>query len=108
MNNANITRYLQMHATTRPDQVLLEANGTTLTSRQLEGAVARAAGGFSRLGIVPNDTVVLLIPLSIPLYVSMFALQRIGAIPVFLDSWARSHELAQVLMFALQDRKSVV
>jgi acyl-CoA synthetase (AMP-forming)/AMP-acid ligase II len=98
MKNANISHHLESHARLHPDRILLESTGRKLSCAQLQTAVAHAAGGFASHGIGPGDTVVLLLPLSVPMYVSMFALQRLGAIPVFLDSWARSHELGHVLM----------
>ncbi len=55
--------------------------------------IARTAGGYLEIGIQHGDRVILFVPMSLPLYTAMFALQRIGAIPVFLDSWARRSHL---------------
>jgi len=97
MRDANINRYLESHAAATPDRILLEAPEGAFTCAGLRGAVARTAGGLADLGIGKGDAVAILLPLSAPMYVMMFALQRLGAIPVFLDSWARSHELGYVL-----------
>lgn len=51
------------------------------------------AKGLQEIGIEKNDRVILFLPMSLEMYTAMFAVQRIGAIAVFLDSWARSHHL---------------
>ncbi|OUR96739.1 hypothetical protein A9Q84_10385 [Halobacteriovorax marinus] len=53
----------------------------------------KIAKGFTDLGIEKGDRVILFVPMSLYLYASMFALQKIGAIPTFLDSWARRDQL---------------
>ncbi len=55
--------------------------------------ICRTAGGYLEIGITHGDRVILFVPMSLYLYTAMFALQRIGAIPVFLDSWARRSHL---------------
>jgi acyl-CoA synthetase (AMP-forming)/AMP-acid ligase II/pimeloyl-ACP methyl ester carboxylesterase len=64
-----------------------------ITFKQLEDRIARLAQGLLDLGIKKGDRVIIFLPMSVDMYVSMFAVQRIGAIAVFLDSWARSHHL---------------
>jgi acyl-CoA synthetase (AMP-forming)/AMP-acid ligase II len=51
------------------------------------------AQGLLDLGLRAGDRVILFLPMSLDMYTAMFAVQRIGAIAVFLDSWARSHHL---------------
>lgn len=51
------------------------------------------ANGLRKIGIVEGDRVIIFLPMSLDMYVAMFAVQKIGAIAVFLDSWARSHHL---------------
>jgi olefin beta-lactone synthetase len=65
----------------------------SITVRQMHDLICRTASGFQDLGLRCGDRVILFVPMSLPLYVSMFALQMIGAIPVFLDSWARRSQL---------------
>jgi acyl-CoA synthetase (AMP-forming)/AMP-acid ligase II len=61
---------------------------------ELTERICRVAAGYLELGIRKGDRVILFIPISVELYTAMFAIQRIGAIPVFLDSWARQRHLA--------------
>ena len=65
-----------------------------ITVNQLYNLVNQTAQGFLNLGIKKGDCALIFLPMSLPLYVSMFALQKIGAVPVFLDSWARLDQLA--------------
>jgi acyl-CoA synthetase (AMP-forming)/AMP-acid ligase II len=55
--------------------------------------VRHTAAGLRELGLRRGDRAIVFVPMSIPLYVAMSGLQRIGAIPVFLDSWARRAQL---------------
>lgn len=50
---------------------------------------SRIATGYLKLGIKQGDRIILFVPMTVNLYLAMSALQRIGAIPVFLDSWTR-------------------
>lgn len=63
------------------------------TFMDLHRAVGIVAGGLKKLGIKKGDRVIVFIPMSFPMYTTMFALQKIGAIAVFLDSWARKDQL---------------
>lgn len=65
----------------------------SITSSELLNRAKRVSSGYRKIGIEKGDRVILFVPMSVELYVAMFALQRIGAIPVFLDSWARRDQL---------------
>lgn len=81
---------LQSAASLKPGDLLPH---DSVTVKQMHELVCRTASGFRELGLGLGDRVILFVPMSLPLYVSMFALQMIGAIPVFLDSWARRAHL---------------
>jgi olefin beta-lactone synthetase len=106
----NVYHFLQLHLESRPDlevfrwvtpQKTMEwvKNPATplehdsITVRGLAELVNRTAAGFEDLGLKKGDRAILFIPMSLPMYVAMFGLQKIGAIPVFLDSWARRDHL---------------
>ena len=55
--------------------------------------VDAVATGLAKLGITKGDRVIIFLPMSVLMYTAMFAVQRLGAISVFLDSWARSNHL---------------
>ncbi len=84
-----------------PDEVLAAWDGShdrpfayqQITYAQFARLIASAADGLRRLGIRKGDRVIIFLPMSPAMYGAMFAVQRIGAIAVFLDSWARRNHL---------------
>jgi acyl-coenzyme A synthetase/AMP-(fatty) acid ligase len=60
-----------------------------MTYGELGRRVEVVAGGLFRLGLRSGDRVLVFLPMSASMYVTMFAAQRLGAAAVFLDSWAR-------------------
>src|SRR5690606_2234682 len=102
----NVVTFLDKHLEERPEQVLLRwakpealkswsgnladsiAHDGINTLRFADG-IGRVAQGYLEMGIKKGDRAILFLPMSVQLYTAMFALQRIGAIAVFLDSWAR-------------------
>jgi acyl-CoA synthetase (AMP-forming)/AMP-acid ligase II len=60
---------------------------------ELDHLVAVLAQEFKNQGIKFGDRVILFLPMSLYMYASMFALQKMGAIPTFLDSWARRDQM---------------
>ena len=60
---------------------------------ELDHLVSVFSSAFAKEGIGSGDRVVLFLPMSFYMYASMFALQKMGAIPVFLDSWARRDQM---------------
>jgi olefin beta-lactone synthetase len=65
----------------------------SVTVKQLDEIVSRIASGMTAMEIEKGDRVIVFVPMSLYLYAAMFALQRVGAIAVFLDSWARRDQL---------------
>lgn len=62
----------------------------------LHNAKKRAAQ-LSSQNINPGDSVIVYIPMSIELYESLIALLWIGAIPVFIDSWADQSRISHCI-----------
>ena len=106
----NVYSFLDDHLVNRPDKQILrwvekdvlsewdnnietplKHEGVTVTG--LHQKVEAIAAGYIKLGLKKGDRVILFIPMSLDLYAAMFALQKIGAIPVFLDSWARRDQI---------------
>jgi acyl-CoA synthetase (AMP-forming)/AMP-acid ligase II len=107
----NVINYLEQHARQTPARVALRwvkpgsrarCDVTTpltpqeydeITYGDLLLRVRATARGLVDLGLTKNDRVIIFLPMGLEMYTAMFAVQRIGAIAVFLDSWARRHHL---------------
>ena len=106
----NVINFLEKHVVEHGDKIALKwTNSEALNNwtgdhnefikhdqinfRDLENKIAQFAQGLLKIGIEKGDRVIIFLPMSVDMYISMFAVQRIGAIAVFLDSWARSHHL---------------
>jgi len=106
----NVMALLERHLTARPDAVALrwvepEAlrarppglehgyDYEQITWRELDERIRYAAAGLWEIGLRPGDRALLFVPMSVDLYVAMFAVFRLGAVAVFLDSFARQHQL---------------
>lgn len=73
-----------------PSEALLHE---AVTARQLSDLVDRSAHGFLNLAIRSGDRVLVCLPMSLQLHVSVLSLQRIGAIPVVVDPISRKLSL---------------
>lgn len=67
----------------------------SITVKELDSLVDRIAAGMKQMGIQKGDRAIVFIPMSLQLYAAMFALQKLGAIAVFLDSWARRDQMGK-------------
>lgn len=65
----------------------------SVTVMELDWMVGILTSEFKNCGIEFGDRVILFLPMSLYMYASMFALQKMGAIPTFLDSWARRDQM---------------
>lgn len=94
--NANLMEILCTQAVQRGGQpALIEGRGArrrVLSFTDLDRETARMADALRRAGLVPGDTVLLLHPVSIALFVALLAVFRAGLVAVLLDpSAGRSH-----------------
>lgn len=66
---------------------------SSISVEDLDYLVGKIAAGLKAQGIEKGDRIIIFIPMSLYLYSAMFAVQKIGAIAVFLDSWARRDQM---------------
>jgi acyl-CoA synthetase (AMP-forming)/AMP-acid ligase II len=64
---------------------LISVDGGSLSSHALGERVRLLAGGLVDLGVRPGDRVVLLVPMSVELYISLLALFYVGATATLVD-----------------------
>lgn len=104
----NVVSFLEEHAEQQPDKAAFyflpkasaqsgKFNHSPITYGDFNDKAGGLAGGLSEIGIKKNDRVLIFIPISPELYTSIAALQRLGAIPVLLDSWSRQEQLAAIV-----------
>ncbi len=104
----NVIYFLEKHAKAFPERIALywvmkeniqrwdgikSLVHKKITYRDFVDKINVISSGLKQLGIAKGDRVIIFVPLSLELYLAMFAVQRIGAIAVFLDSWARKDHL---------------
>jgi len=91
---SNIIHLLHQHTKNRPDHLAFAwGKDEGISYQAFTHKISALSAGLKRLGIKKSDRVLIFLPLSLELYLSMFAVQQIGAIAVFLDSWARRDQL---------------
>jgi olefin beta-lactone synthetase len=104
----NVISYLAAHARLRhdkpallwlapsaasPDEPASLPAHQSITFGTLADRVSCIAGHLRSLGIAPGDRVIIFLPMSMELYAAMFSVLQVGAVAVFLDSWARRDHL---------------
>lgn len=94
----NVARLLQRQAERRPEvPALIEGRGEhrrVCTFSDLNHRAAQAARLMQYEGLQPGDTVLLLQPMSVELYVAVTALLRCGLVAMVPDASAGRHHLA--------------
>jgi acyl-CoA synthetase (AMP-forming)/AMP-acid ligase II len=93
--SANITRHLGLMANTRPDAVALKVprggartgdiDYLTLNFRELDDEVAVWSVRLRQAGVGPGDRTLVMVRQGLPLIASVFAIFRLGAVPVVID-----------------------
>jgi len=99
----NVITLLEARAAEHPDRNALiwrersldPAAYRFMTYAELSRAAEAVATGLHRHGLGPGDRVFVFVPMSAELYVTLFGVLRLGAVAVFLDSWARRDQLAE-------------
>lgn len=106
----NVIFYLETHLQNFPDRTALKWVSSEdvksfsgaidtpfmhhhISYSQFAEGIENCAKGLQDLGIGKGDRVIIFLPMSVLMYTAMFAVQRLGAIAVFLDSWARRNHL---------------
>lgn len=89
-----------------PDRAAVTDPATTLSYAELDAAADRAAGGLHRLGIAAGDRVLLQLPNGCAFAVALFALLRVGAVPVLCLPGHRAAEIRQLA--AVSDARALL
>lgn len=103
----NVISFLHRHLKNNPQKTVFyypkiakNQNGEMLHESialmELVGKTSRLAQSLIELGLKPGDRVLIFLPMGLELYLAMFAVLQVGAVAVFLDSWARREQLGLV------------
>lgn len=95
--DATLGGMIREHALVAPDRVALVERDNRLTYAELDTKANRLADGLSKLGLATGDRVVVQLPNSIRFVELIFALFRLGAIPVFALPSDRANEITHIL-----------
>ncbi|HEX4411247.1 MAG TPA: class I adenylate-forming enzyme family protein [Xanthobacteraceae bacterium] len=91
---APIPELLRRHAAVRGGKCAFRDATTSVTYGELESRTARLAGHLAENGVLPNDTVAIMLPNSVPWVESCLAITRAGAIGVPISYDATESEIA--------------
>ena len=69
-----------------PDKIAIIQNGKEITFNDLYKKVANFKDYLEKRNIKKGDKILILIPMSVELYICLFAIWSIGAIPCFMDA----------------------
>jgi hypothetical protein len=89
--------YLRLHARAQPDKPAFIWYGRAITYLELDRWSDALAVRLAQLAVGPGDRVALFMNNCPQYIVAHVAIQKLGAIAVFLDSWARRHQLGHHL-----------
>ena len=99
--DANVARLmveLVEQVADRPAFVRLDDQGRTdqvITFERLHQLVGAAAGGLRERGVGRGSRVVVFVPMSIELYVTLLAVLRLGAVATFIEPWGGRRMIEQ-------------
>lgn len=100
LRNANIAARLVERADRHPERLAIADRHERLTFGELAERVATFAGGLAASGIRPGDRVLVFVPMSADLYVTLLGTLHAGAVAVFVDAWADRKRLSAAVRLA--------
>jgi olefin beta-lactone synthetase len=92
--SSNIADLFFAQALEKPKHIaIIDRDGAQLTFGELADAVKEMAAYYHAKGIGKNDRVLVFVPMSLDLYISVLAIFHLGATAVFLDEWVSRERL---------------
>ena len=96
-DSLNLADYLVASASKYPEKTAVRHEGVETTFRQLDCATNRLANGLTRLGLLPGDRCMVMMPNSIHYIALYYALAKMGVAMIPVSFLFRSHELTYIL-----------
>lgn len=96
----NLCVILERVADRNPDKAALVFHEKTVTFGELKRDVRRCSCLLREKGVLPGERIIIMLPMSPDLYVTLLAIISVGAIAVFVDPWIGVREIARFAAFA--------
>ncbi len=93
----NLAQYLERHAAASPDHPAIRFEGRTTSYRDLDRASGRLATALRAAGIAKGDRVAIYLPNVPEFAISYYAIQKLGAIAVSINSIFKTEEVRFLL-----------
>jgi amino acid adenylation domain-containing protein len=93
----NLAQNIERSQRLFPDKPALIFDGKSVTYRELNEMSNRVANGLSELGIYRGDRVALFLPNIPPFVAAYLGIQKIGAVPVSINSALKAEEVKYIL-----------
>ena len=97
---SNIVSRLADAAARHPERLAIADAHGRVTFAALRDRVANVGGGLAADGVRAGDRVLVFVPMSVDLYVTLLGTLHAGAVPVFVDAWADRWRLAAAVRVA--------
>lgn len=96
----NLCVILERVAERYPQKAALVFEGKTVTFSELKRDVRNCSALLRDRGIVQGERIIVMLPMSPELYITLLAIISVGAIAVFVDPWIGVREIARFAAFA--------
>lgn len=97
---SNIVSRLAAAAARHPDRLAIADANDRVTFGALRDRVASAGASLAADGVRAGDRVLVFVPMSVDLYVTLLGALHAGAAPVFVDAWADRRRLTAAVRAA--------
>ena len=93
----NIASYLEQHAAMDADRVAIRFEGRSITYGQLNRDASRLAAALRAAGLEPGNRIALYLPNVPEFATAYYAAQKLGAVPVTINSILKTEEVRYLL-----------
>ena len=104
---SNIVSRLSDAAARHPDRLAIADARSGVTFGELHARVASAGEGLAADGVHAGDRVLVFVPMSVDLYITLLGTLHAGAVAVFVDAWADRRRLEAAVRAVYLYRKLI-
>ncbi len=100
----NVVKYLKEAAERNPGRTALSVPWkecvNAVSYLELWSRIDAFSAALDSRGLKPGDRVVIMVPMSVELYVSMLGVMKMGGVAVFADPWVKKSQIVKFCRFA--------